>query len=326
MVRAQSQLVEDMLDVSRARTGRLAIDRQLLPLTYVVADSIGALRKEAEQKGVAVEVDIGDAPLVGAADRVRVRQIAWNLLTNALKFTPAGGTIRVSLRREGDEARLDVVDTGQGIAAEFIPHVFDWFRSAGARTPGAKSGMGIGLALVRHLVELHGGRVEAFSEGVGKGARFTVRLPLQESVAEMGPAAINPDTRVRRLDGTAILVVDDMAANAESLRDVLTLEGASVDIALSGPEAIEHARRRRFDAVICDIGMPDMSGHEIAKAIAACPLNAATPAIAYSGYSGPDEVRRALETGFKAHITKPADLERLVAAVTSATAAANEQK
>ena len=160
MVRAQAQLVEDMLDVSRARTGKLTIDRQLLPLTFVIADSIGALRREATQKNIALDVQTGEAPLIVAADPVRVRQIAWNLLTNALKFTPPGGTIRVRLSQDGNDARLDVDDTGQGIPADAMPHIFDWFRRSDANTE-RQGGMGIGLALVRQLVELHDGRVEA---------------------------------------------------------------------------------------------------------------------------------------------------------------------
>src|SRR6185437_3433777 len=151
MVRAQAQLVEDMVDVSRARTGKLAIDRQLLPLTFVIADSIGALRREAQHKNVTLDVQTGETSMIVRADPVRVRQIAWNLLTNALKFTPPGGTIRVRLSREGNEARFDVEDTGQGIAPSNMPHIFDWFRMAGddAKKGG---GMGIGLALVRQLV------------------------------------------------------------------------------------------------------------------------------------------------------------------------------
>ena len=167
MVRAQAQLVEDMVDVSRARTGKLTIDRQLLPLTFVIADSIGALRREAQQKNITLDVHTGEAPLIAAADPVRVRQIAWNLLTNALKFTPAGGSIRVRLAREGDYARLDVEDTGQGIAPDVMPHIFDWFRRAEGATQPQGSGMGIGLALVRQLVELH-------DAGTHRAPRFAV--------------------------------------------------------------------------------------------------------------------------------------------------------
>ncbi|MGE5105037.1 MAG: chemotaxis protein CheB [Betaproteobacteria bacterium] len=315
MVGAQAQLVEDMLDVSRARTGKLNVARQLLPLTFVVADSIGALRRQAEEKSVTLDMSISEAPLIVAADPVRVRQIAWNLLSNALKFTPAGGTIRVRLAREGNDARLDVEDTGRGIAPEVMPRIFDWFRQSEGGPPGGHGGMGIGLALVRQLVELHDGRVEAFSAGEGKGARFTVWLPLEmmtESARRRQSPTAGPG---QRLAGLRILVVDDSAANGEALRELLQFEGANVVMQAVPAEAIRHAEKQRFDVVISDIAMPELDGYAVLKAIRATKTNAQTPAIAYSGYSGRDEVERARSAGFDMYLTKPVDVDRLLDAV-----------
>ena len=320
MVKAQAQLVEDMLDVSRARTGKLTIERQLLPLTFVVADSIGALRREAEQKKVMLDVQIGEQPLIVAADPVRVRQIAWNLLTNALKFTPSGGSIIVRLAREGNDARLDVEDTGRGIASAALANIFDWYKRRESADQGKSSGLGIGLALVRQLVELHGGRVEAHSEGEGKGARFTVWLPLQVS------AEISPDRRLparapgkSRLNGLRILVVDDNGANAEALRDLLALEAAEVTMEASPADAILRAETEHYDVIVSDIAMPGIDGYAMLKAIHATAANGSTPAIAYTGYGSAADVDRARASGFDVHLTKPIDVDELIEAVRQLT-------
>jgi two-component system, chemotaxis family, CheB/CheR fusion protein len=316
MVRAQAQLVEDMLDVSRAKTGKLTIDRQLLPLTFLIADSIGALRKEAEQKKVTLDVQIAESPLIVEADPVRVRQIAWNLLTNALKFTPSGGTIRVRLTRDRADARLDVEDTGEGIPPDQIPHIFEWFKRIDAGDlKRAHAGMGIGLALVRQLVELHEGRLEAYSEGVGKGARFSVWLPLQVASVITDKRLHAPVAEAAKLAGMRILVVDDSNANGDALRDLLELEGASVVVEASPKAAIKLASRQRFDLVISDIAMPEVDGYAMLKAIRAKPANANTPAIAYSGYSGPQELLRARSAGFDIHLTKPVDVRTLLTTI-----------
>jgi two-component system CheB/CheR fusion protein len=315
MVRAQALLVEDMVDVSRARTGKLAVERQLLPLTFVISDSIGALRRQAIQKGVSLDVQISDAPMIVAADPVRVRQIAWNLLTNALKFTPSGGTIRVRLAREGDDARLDVEDTGQGIGADVMPHIFEWFRQATGSARRPEAGMGIGLALVKQLVELHEGRLEAHSDGAGKGARFTVWLPLQvSSSAADKPVAHTSDER-SPLEDVRVHVVDDVKANGDALRDLLEFEGANVTVESSADAAIACAEKERYDLIISDIAMPDTDGYAMIKAIRKHSRNAQTPAIAYSGYGGPSEVERAHAAGFAMHLTKPISVDTLLDAI-----------
>ena len=283
MVRAQAQIVEDLLDVSRARTGNLAIDRQWLPLTFVIMDSIGALRRDAETKQLTLDVQMGEAPLIVWADSTRVRQIAWNLLNNAIKFTPSGGTIHVRLARDGAMARFDVEDTGEGMAAEDLPHIFEWFRRANVGSARGREGMGIGLALVRQLVELHQGRLEAHSEGLGKGSRFSVWLPLSTASDASDKRPSLPAPEAPRLGGLRILVVDDSNENAEALRDLLELEGAHVVVETSTSAAISRARHQEFDVLITDIAMPDVDGYAMLAAIRSSPTNTATPAIAYTG-------------------------------------------
>ena len=313
MVRAQAQLVEDMLDVSRAKTGKLTVERQLLPLTFLIADSIGALRRDAERKNITLDVQIAEEPLIVAADPVRVRQIAWNLLSNSLKFTPTGGSVRVSLMRDRDDARLEIEDSGVGIAPERLPYLFDWFHRT-EPSSGTAGGMGIGLALVQQLVELHGGRLKAHSEGVGKGAKFTVWLPLQiaGNVERKLPRLAGEAARLAR---TRVLIVDDSAANADALGELLALEGAVVTVETSSRAAIERGKKERFDVVVSDIAMPDLDGYALLKEIRASNANARTPAIAYSGYGGKADVERARGGGFDVHLTKPVDVNTLIATI-----------
>ena len=318
MVRAQAQLVDDMLDVSRARTGKLTMDRQLLPVTFVIADSIGALRRKAELKNIALDIQIAETPLIAQADPVRIRQIAWNLLDNALKFTPSGGTIRIRLTREGDDARLDIEDTGRGIAVEKIRQVFDWSRRMDPASQH-EGGLGIGLALVRHLVDLHGGRIEVHSEGIDKGSRFTVWLPLQVTATKFERRVSSNAAGPGRLDGKRLLIVDDAQASGEALRDLLELSGAKVAMETSSREAIRRAKKTHFDVVISDVAMPELDGYAMLKAIRQSGANAHTPAIAYSGYSGATELERARRAGFDMHLTKPVGIDSLVDAILTLT-------
>jgi two-component system, chemotaxis family, CheB/CheR fusion protein len=318
MVRTQAQFVEDLLDVSRARTGRLAIQRQLLALPELIADSIGALRKEAAENGITLDTRIAPEPMLLEADAVRIKQVAWNLLSNALKFTPRGGRIVVTLERDGDSARLMVEDNGQGIPLEMLPHVFDGFRQGETSAKGQRGGLGIGLSLVKQLVELHGGRVSAESKGIDQGARFNVWLPLQtRALPRSQPVARVRHTNGARLKGLRLLVIDDVLTNGETLSELLQLEGATVDVETSARGAIERSRRKRFDVMISDLAMPAMDGYEMLQQIRANAKNGRTPAIAYSGYGGPDVVARAMEAGFDLHLTKPVDIERLIDAIGS---------
>ena len=283
-------LVDDLLDVSRISTGKLALEQQLLPLPFVVGDSIGALQTDMEQKQIALDVTLTPEPLIVQGDPVRVKQIAWNLLSNAVKFTPPGGRIAVRVQRDGDEARLDVEDNGKGITAEFMPRVFELFQQSDPGITRRHSGMGIGLALVRQLVDLQGGRIEAYSSGENKGSRFTVWLPLyvahslptkKPRAATEAPSAARPreetaaaattgagDTTSnapRRLEGIRVLIVEDDIASAEALRDLLAEEGADARAVHSGDEALSVTGRHMFDVVVSDIAMPAMDGHALLR-------------------------------------------------------------
>ena len=322
----QSRLVDDLLDVSRVMTGKLAIQQHLVPLPFIVGDSIGAVARDAEQKGVQIDVDLTPEPLIVQADPVRVRQIAWNLLSNAIKFTPAGGKVQISLKRDGNEARLDVADTGVGIAPEALPHIFELFGQPDQNLTRAQGGMGIGLALVRQLVDLHGGRIDVQSEGRERGSRFIVWLPLYmppgleprtpgAASAPPGPAAL-PAAAAKLpgapLRGLRILVVDDGPDAVQALHELLEMEGAEVEVALTGEAALAHARKKPFDVVISDIAMPGMDGMALMRKLRAMPDHRKVAAIACSGFNRPQDVQRALEAGFDAHLSKPIGVRELV--------------
>ena len=340
-VDTQSQLISDLLDTSRLQTGKFTLHPQLLPLTFVVADCLGAIRQEATSKQVSIDVDLTPEPLIVDADPVRVRQIAWNLLTNAVKFTPARGKVAVKLTREGDEARLEVSDNGAGIPPEVLPGIYDMFSQGEGGTTREHGGLGIGLALVKQMVEMHAGRIQAHSEGIGRGARFTVWLPLHKAtelprvisapkgLPRAGPAIAEEPTDAGGVAGEAdgalmgirMLVVDDTPENAESLRVLLTLEGADVRIAASAREGLVMVDEFPFDAIISDIAMPEMDGHDFMLALRQKPRNAEAPSIALTGYDRPSDAAKARAAGFDEHIAKPADLTRLVAIIRRLTGA-----
>jgi two-component system CheB/CheR fusion protein len=308
---AQAQLINDLLDLSRLQTGKLAVERHLLHLAPVIGDAVETVRAQAGEKRIKLNVDLAAEQLSVNADPVRIQQIVWNLANNAVRFTPDGGQVSVSLRREGDEARLVVEDNGQGIAPEFLPHIFEMFRQGDARTTRKYGGMGIGLALVRQLTALHGGQVEAYSAGPGQGARFTVRLPLHRALPVDTTRASLPRT-AGELSGARILIVDDTQDSVDMLRLLLTGEGATVETALSGAEGLTVASNSDFDLVISDISMPEMDGYEFLQALRANPRHRATPALALTGFGRDEDVERAREAGFTTHLTKPLDFDNLV--------------
>jgi len=309
--RAQAQLVNDLLDLSRLQTGKLAVERRPLTLAPVVGDAVEAARVRAGEKQIKLDLDIVPEPLVVSADQVRLQQIVWNLVDNALKFTPKGGHVGVHLSRDGSAARLVVEDTGQGIDPEFMPHIFEMFRQADTRATRAHGGMGIGLALVCQLVELHEGRVEAYSEGPGRGARFTVRLPLHTTPTAMRAEAPTPAAK-GELTGARILVLDDTQDSVEMLGLLLTGEGATVKTALSGEEGLLAAEGSDFDLVISDISMPGMDGYAFLRSLRENPRYGRTPAIALTGFGREEDVEKAHQAGFTTHIVKPIDFADLV--------------
>jgi PAS domain S-box-containing protein len=314
---AQAQLVSDLLDLSRLQMGKLSLNRQPLSLSTVISDAIETVRGEATARNISLEVDLDSEVVVVEGDPIRLGQIAWNLLNNAIKFTPPGGRVKIGLREQENDAMLVVEDSGQGISPDFLPHVFEIFRQADATFGRKQGGMGIGLALVKQLAELHGGGVEAESDGDGHGARFTVRIPLYTPGVSALPSEKTGTTGA--LKRKFILVVDDSPETTEMLGKLLELEGAFVESARSGAEAIEIAGRKDFDLIISDISMPGMDGYQLIRNLRQLPDMANVPAVALTGYGRPNDIERAHAEGFAEHLTKPLDLDQLLKIVRKLT-------
>jgi len=305
---SQAKLIDDLLDMSRVRTGKLTMAMAPFNLAPLVHEAVDAVRAAPGSGDVALALDVMDAPLRVTADSVRIEQAVMNLLSNAVKFTPPGGSIAVRLAADGETARIDVTDTGQGIAPDQLPRVFDMFAQSASVTTRARGGLGIGLALVREIVTLHGGRVEAFSEGVGKGARFTVWLPLALA------GTVQPDDAQgtgQDIAGVRILLVDDVEEVVTTCQALLELHGAVVTGATSGPQALAMLGVSDVDLLITDISMPEMDGYALLKAARELPRYARLPAIAVSGLARDKDIARARASGFDAHLGKPLSVERL---------------
>jgi PAS domain S-box-containing protein len=316
--RVQAELIGDILDVARIVTGRVRLDRQPIDLRPVVEAALDVVRPTAAAKGVQLEA-MGLEPGPVSGDPARLQQVVWNLLTNAVKFTPSGGRVTVRLGRPDAEVRLTVSDTGAGIAPDFLPFVFDRFRQAETGTARRHGGLGLGLAIVRHLVELHGGTVEAASPGVGQGATFTVALPrlVGEGGAPGGPAAAGRPAADHRLPGVRVLVVDDENDSRAMLAAVLEGQGAAVTSAGSADEAVAAFERARPDIIVSDIAMPGQDGYSLIRRIRALGPEGGgrTPAVALTGRVTADDRTRALAAGFQAHVAKPIDTAELLEAV-----------
>jgi PAS domain S-box-containing protein len=312
------QLIEDLLDVSRIVTGKLRLQARPVRLPGVIRSAIEAVEAAALAKGVILEARIDpDLPVV-LGDPDRLQQVLWNLLSNGIKFTPRGGRVTVSVAGRDAELVITVADTGAGIKREFLPHVFERFRQAESSTNRAYGGLGLGLAIVRHLVELHGGSVSVTSDGEGRGATFTVRLPVAAAVrepAERAPAAVTTNAPAgRSLSGLRILVVDDEADAREVMRFMLERGGASVRTADSATAALDAIREARPDLLISDIGMPVEDGYVMVRRLRAMEDGARRrlPAIALTAYASEEDARRARAAGFDAHLSKPVDPARLI--------------
>lgn len=306
---AQSKLIRDLLDLSRLRSGKLELNRENVSPVASIENAIETVRNDAENKGIDIEVIAPDDVMFVRADPVRLEQIIWNLLNNSVKFTPRGGRITVRLEEDDDEIVLTVSDNGQGIDSTFLPHIFEIFRQADASTNRAQQGMGIGLAVVQQLVELHHGSVTADSAGIGKGATFTIRLP--RSVNTRTPVAPLADLGIGSLTGMKVLVVDDSEDTTEMVRHLLEIGGASVYAATSGREALRIAREKPVDVVLSDISMPEMDGFEFLSRLRKIPGKQDLPAVALTGFGRPEDVQRASNEGFYAHLTKPFDIQTL---------------
>jgi PAS domain S-box-containing protein len=327
--RAQSQLIDDLLDVSRIITGKLRIDVRPIDPTIFTEAAIEAIQPAAEAKGVRIIKVIDTGAISVPGDPVRLQQVVWNLVSNAVKFTPRGGRIQVHLERVNSHVEISVTDTGQGISPEFISHVFDRFRQADQASTRQHGGMGLGLAIVRHLVEMHGGSVEARSAGKDKGASFTVSLPVSP-VHQVDPTQgrVHPGARdldlpahmVDRLDGIKILAVDDEQDTRDLLKAGLTEYGATVTVAGSAAQAIELLTTiTPPDVLISDIGMPEQDGYEFIRQVreqSDAQLNR-IPAIALTAYARFEDRLKALRAGYQMHVPKPVELTELVAVVAS---------
>jgi PAS domain S-box-containing protein len=309
---AQTRLVSDLLDLSRLQMGKLSLELQPVSLSTILADAIDTVRDEANAKALSLEVAI-ESDVVVEGDPIRLGQIAWNLLNNAVKFTPAKGTVGIELKRTSHAAVFVVSDNGQGIGNEFLPHVFEIFRQGDASSVRRQGGMGIGLALVKQLAELHRGEVKVDSQGIGHGATFTVTVPLFEIVGEFGVP--DPMTSRQLLKGKAILIVDDSRDTIDMLTKLLTLEGARVASAGSGAEALQMVRTGSFDLIISDIAMPEMDGYQLLRNIREGANGVNLRALALTGYGRDHDIKRAQAEGFADHLTKPIDINRFLSTV-----------
>jgi len=306
---AQSKLIRDLLDLSRLRSGKLELNRETVSPVTSIENAIETVRLDAQAKEISIDVVSPDDILFVQADPVRLEQIIWNLLNNSVKFTPQGGRITVRLEEDRHEIVLTVSDTGLGIDSSFLPHIFEIFRQADAGTNRSQAGMGIGLAVVQQLVELHGGSVSASSGGVGKGATFKIRLP--RSVETKTSSAPDLELGLGTLQGLVVLVVDDSEDTTEMVQHLLEIGGASVDVATSGADALRLAQEKQFDVVLSDISMPEMDGFQFLSKFRELPGKDDVPAVALTGFGRPEDVQRAVEEGFYAHLTKPFDIHTL---------------
>jgi PAS domain S-box-containing protein len=313
---AQAQIVEDLLDVSRILSGKLRVDVQRLHLAPVVENAVAAVLPAAEAKGVRVDGELcADAGTV-QGDPSRLEQVVINLLTNAVKFTPKGGRVTVVLRRAGDRAEIAVRDTGQGICPDLLPHIFDRYRQGDSSITRKHAGLGLGLALVKHLVEQHGGEVRADSEGEGLGATFLVSLPT-DAAQRAGAERASPLDACASLDGVRVLVVDDEEDARDLVRRILEDCGADVVAVGSASEAIEELPRAKYDVLLSDIGMPELDGYHLMRNVRALPPEhgGKTPAVALTAFSRPEDRLRALRVGYQMHLTKPVDQAELIVVV-----------
>ena len=328
--RAQAQLIDDLLDVSRIITGKLRMDVRPSDPNGFIDAAVEAVRPAAEAKGVRVQkvMDTGAVSIPG--DPVRLQQVVWNLLSNAIKFTPRGGRVQIRSERVNSHLEIIVSDTGQGIAPDFLPHVFDRFRQADQKTSRQHGGMGLGLAIVRHLVELHGGTVQATSAGPGQGATFTVQLPISPiyqvdaSAGRVHPGArdlLPANESTDRLDGLVILIVDDEPDTRELLRQGLEYCGATVRVAGSADEALKALAKEVPDILISDIGMPNVDGYDLIRQVRTLQTEEGrrVAAIALTAYTRVEDRLHALRAGYDMHVPKPVELTELCAVSASLT-------
>ena len=328
-VRLQSQLIEDLLDISRIITGKLRLDIRLVDPTSFIDAAIEAVLPAADAKGINIQKEIDSKISSVSGDQARLQQVVWNLLSNAIKFTQRGGRVHVRLERINSHIEISVSDNGEGIKPEFLPFVFDRFRQADGTTTRRYSGLGLGLAIVRHIVELHGGTIHVKSDREGKGATFTVRLPLAPNYrlgagAEEEPvhpiAATNnhhPIEYADKLNGLKVLVVDDEVDTLELIKISLGQCGAEVTMARSSAEALKQLEQITPDVIISDIGMPEEDGFEFIRKVRGLPAERGgrVPAVALTAYARGKDRLQVLRSGYQMYVPKPVELAELAAIV-----------
>jgi signal transduction histidine kinase/CheY-like chemotaxis protein len=318
--RLQARLIDDLLDVSRIVAGKLEVERQPLDLAAVVHDVITSARQDPHGRDLLAEpvIDPEAGRVIG--DRVRLQQVVANLVSNAIKYTPPGGRIDVRLLRANDLVEVIVADTGEGIDPAELPLIFERFHQADPSKTRRHGGLGLGLTIVRHFVELHGGTVHAISAGRGHGSTFIIRLPRAGAALAAVVATKRPPTAgagAEPLRGIHALFIDDNEDARALVRTALEAAGAHVELARSAEEGLRLFESGRFDVVLSDIGMPDMDGYDFVQRLRARPPGATVPMIALTAYAGAEDQRRALAAGFQRHVAKPIDPAELVAIVRS---------
>jgi PAS domain S-box-containing protein len=323
---AQTQIIEDLLDISRIISGNLRLDVQRLHLTDIIEAALATVLPAANAKEIRIHKVFDSLAGPVSGDAARLQQVVWNLLTNAVKFTPKGGQVQVLLERVNSHVEISVIDTGIGIQPEFLPHVFDRFRQADASTTRRHAGLGLGLAIVKQLVEMHGGGIWAKSPGEGQGATFTLMLPItvvhperpepQKTRPKESHATEDacPD---RALAGLRVLIVDDEPDARELLRRVLADCQAQVAVASSSAQALDVIGKFHPDVIVCDIGMPEQDGYDLIHQVRANPATKEIPAAALTAFARPEDRKRALLAGFQTHVAKPVDPAELKAVVAS---------
>jgi CheY-like chemotaxis protein/two-component sensor histidine kinase len=303
------RLVDDLLDVSRISRGKILLRKERVDLARLVQTTADDQRASLEKSGLALRIEVPDRPVHTLGDPTRLAQAVDNLVQNAGKFTDRGGSVEVRLEVHGPVAVVRVTDTGIGMEPHVVPHIFEPFAQADRSLDRSRGGLGLGLALVKGLVELHGGRVEAESQGLGKGSEIRLLLPIEAApvVAEDRGAELPRSPSARR-----ILVIEDNIDAAESLSDLLQMMGHEVHVEHTGAAGVAAAKERLPDLVICDIGLPgSMNGYAVARALRAIPELRSAQLVALTGYGGQEDRRRTLEAGFQVHLTKPVELEAL---------------
>jgi signal transduction histidine kinase len=304
----QSRLIDDLLDTSRIATGKLHFEPKPTDLNVIVKAAVDTVRTSAAARNIDLSVSLAASNLVVMGEPVRLQQIAWNLVSNAIKFTDPGGKVSVTTALDNNHAHLSVVDTGVGIEPEFLPHVFDRFRQADGSTSRRHGGLGLGLAIADALAKMHGGRLEAQSEGVGCGSAFTLWIALAPT-GKVAPETT--DQKTHSLEGLDVLIVEDSPDTLMLLSAIFQREGASVTTASSAAEALHRAVMKRPHIIVSDIGMPETDGYQLLEQLRILPGLSEVPAIAISGYASEEDRARALAVGYRALVPKPIDVDML---------------